>query len=243
MNSKSTNPILRNLAKQSPAYGEATVTYAGVAAKTALLLCVVIATALWQMSQYRAGGFELVQTLMWVGALGGFGVAMLTFFVQRLAPVTSFIYAALEGLLIGGLCAFLEVRNPGVAINAGLLTMGLFTAMLAAYAKGIVQVTQRYKALVGAAIFGIMIAYLFNLVLNLFGSGAPFLYGGGTVGVAINVFVIVIAVLTLAIDFDAIQRFAENGAPKKSEWMLAFGLLVTLVWLYIEVLRLLARRD
>lgn len=221
----------------------ASVTYAGVATKTALFLLITIGVALYPISIFGPETAGTVRTLMITGAIGGFAVALLTIFVQRLAPFTGFLYAALEGLFIGGLAAYLEYSQPGIAINAGMLTMGLFTAILVAYATGIVKVTPRFRMFIGAAIGGIIVAYLLNLMLSMFGTSLPFLHGGGMVGLGINVVIIVIAVLSLAVDFDNVQRLVDQGAEKKYEWILAFGLLVSLVWLYIEVLRLLSRRE
>ena len=238
---RSSNPVLSRVPE--PAIDAPAVTYAGVSGKTGLLLILTIATALATMSRFGPETYSLMQGLMWGGMIGGLVIALVTVFKPGLAPFTAPLYAIAEGLFIGALSAFFELSNPGIAINAGLLTMGLFTTILVAYGTGIVRVTQRFRTFIIAAIGGIMLAYVMNIVLNFFGTELPFLHGGGPVGLGIQVFIVVIAVLSLALDFDNVQRMVDGGADKRYEWYLAFGLLVSLVWLYIEVLRLLARRD
>ena len=238
---RSSNPVLSRVPE--PAIDAPAVSYGGVSAKTGMLLVLTIATALATMSRYGPETYSLMQGLMWGGMIGGLVIALVTVFKPGIAPITAPLYAIAEGLFIGALSAFFEVQNPGIAINAGLLTMGLFTTILVAYGTGIVRVTQRFRMFIIAAIGGIMLAYVMNIVLSFFGTSLPFLHSGGPVGLAIQVFIVVIAVLSLALDFDNVQRMVDGGADKRFEWYLAFGLLVSLVWLYIEVLRLLARRD
>ena len=244
MNRKSNNPVLTRVPEGMALAGEAAVSYVGVSIKTLILLGVAVLTAMWPCSLMASTeGVALAQKLMIGGLIGGLVFGFATIFKPRWAPVSSFAYAACEGLFLGGITAIFEASNPGIAVNAGLLTMGLFTAMLVAYGAGVVRVTQRFRMFMIGAIGAIMFAYLINIIMGMFGTQLPFLHDAGMVGLGINVFIIVIAVLSLALDFDLIERMVNNHAPKRYEWYLGFGLMVSLVWIYIEVLRLLGRRD
>lgn len=244
MNRKSNNPVLTRVPDGMAVAGEASVSYVGVSLKTLLFLSVAVLTAIWPWSLLGSPeGAALAQKLMIGGLIGGLAFGFATIFKPNWAPVTGFAYAACEGLFLGAITAMFEASNPGIAVNAGLLTMGLFTAMLVAYASGVVRVTQRFRMFMIAAIGGIMFAYMINIIMSFFGTQLPFLHDAGMVGLGINVFIIVIAVLSLALDFDLIERMVNSHAPKRYEWYLGFGLMVSLVWIYIEVLRLLSRRD
>jgi uncharacterized YccA/Bax inhibitor family protein len=243
MSRETRNPALRGIRFERALDGNA-ATMAGVSAKTFLLLGLAMLTALWPWT--LAGDPEaagLVSGLMMGGLIGGLVMAMLTIFVKRFAPVTAVLYALLEGLFLGGITAMYEASYPGIAVNAGLLTMGLFTSILVAYATGVVRVTGRFRAFIMTALVAIMFTYIADIVLGMFGASVPFLHASGMLGLGISVVIVVIATLSLALDFDFIQRLEDEGAPKKLEWYAAFSLMVGLVWLYLEVLRLLARRD
>ena len=242
MNRQTRNPALRGISFERAIDGNA-ATVVGVSIKTFVLLGLAMLTALWPWSLASdPASAELVNKLMMGGLIGGFVMAMVTIFVKRLAPVTSIIYALLEGLFLGGITAMYEASYPGIAINAGLLTMGLFTSILVAYATGVVRVTGRFRAFIMAALGAILLTYLADIVLGFFGNSVPFLHSSGMLGLGVSVVIVVVATLSLALDFDFIQRLEDEGAPKKLEWYAAFSLMVGLVWLYLEVLRLLARR-
>ncbi len=205
-----------------------------------LLLCVAI-TATWTWGiYYRTHNPAAVMPWVVGGAILGFICALVTIFKQDWAPVTAPIYALLEGLFIGGLSSLLEAQFPGIVIQAVGLTFGTCFALLLAYRSGLIRATERFKLGVVAATGGIMVVYLVSLLLGLFGVRVPYLYQSGPIGIGFSLFVVVIAALNLVLDFDFIEQGANQGAPKYMEWYGAFGLMVTLIWLYIEILRLLA---
>ena len=176
------------------------------------------------------------------GALAGFVVALVTVFRKTWAPVTAPIYAVLEGLFVGAISAIFEARFPGIVMQAVMLTMGTLGALLLAYKSGVIKATENFKLGVVAATGGIFLLYLVNIVLRMLGfDGFGFIHESGAMGIAFSAFVVVIAALNLVLDFDFIESGAESGAPKYMEWYGAFGLVVTLVWLYLEILRLLAK--
>ena len=178
---------------------------------------------------------------MLLGGLGGFVVALVTMFKKDAAPYTVPVYGALEGLLLGALSATYEARYPGIVMNAVGLTFGTLFALLMAYTSRLIAVTDNMRLGVAAATGGIMIMYLISMVMGFFGVQIPFIHSSGPVGIAFSLFVVGLAAFNLVMDFDFIERGAESSAPKYMEWYGAFGLVVTLIWLYIEMLRLLAK--
>ena len=177
-----------------------------------------------------------------LGALGGFVVAMVTIFKKTWAPVTAPIYALLEGLVLGGLSAMFEVRYPGIAMEAVGLTFGTLFVMLFLYKSGVIKVTQKFRMGVVAATGGIMVFYLLTWLLSMFHITAfTSVYGSGLIGIGFSLFVVAIAALNLVLDFDFVEQGVAYGAPKYMEWYAAFGIMVTLVWLYLEMLRLLSK--
>jgi uncharacterized YccA/Bax inhibitor family protein len=162
-------------------------------------------------------------------------------FKKTWAPVTAPIYALLEGLVLGGISAMFEVRYHGIAIQAVSLTFGTMFALLLAYRSGLIPVTQNFKLGIIAATGGIAIFYLAQIVLGFFGIHFTTINGSGPIGIAFSVFVVIVAALNLVLDFDFIESAAAAGAPKYMEWYGAFGLMVTLIWLYLEILRLLSK--
>jgi uncharacterized YccA/Bax inhibitor family protein len=182
-----------------------------------------------------------VQGLMLGGMIGGLVVALITIFKKTAAPVTTPLYGALEGLLLGGLSATFEARYPGIVIQAVALTFGTLFALLAAYKSKMIAVTENFRLGLTAATGAICLVYLVGLVLSFFGIRIPLIHESGPVGILFSLFVVGVAAFNLVLDFDFIERGAESGAPKYMEWYAAFGLIVTLVWLYLEILRLLAK--
>ena len=219
--------------------GEDAMTIQGTVNKTGLSLFILMVTAMWTWTRhvqgYPLGG------LMLLGGLGGFVVAMVTIFKQNAAPYTTPVYGALEGLLLGGLSATYEARYPGIVMNAVALTFGTLFALLAAYKSRLIAVTDNMRLGVAAATGGLMLVYLIGFVMSFFGVRIPYIHESGPVGIAFSVFVVGLASFNLVMDFDFIERGADAGAPKHMEWYGAFGLVVTLVWLYLEMLRLLAK--
>jgi len=221
------------------AAGSEPMTIEGTVNRTAFLLVLLVATATWTWSQTAAG--VPVGGYLLGGILGGFVAALITIFKPTWAPVTAPIYALLEGLALGAISAYFQARFPGIVIQAVALTFGVLFALLVAYRSGLIPVTQNFRLGVVAATGGIAIFYLVAIGLSFFGIRIPFLHEGSWLGIAFSAFVVVIAALNLVLDFDFIEKGAEQGAPKVMEWYAAFGLIVTLVWLYLEILRLLSK--
>lgn len=206
-----------------------------------LLLCVVLTSAFTWTTFLKSGNPEAVAPWMWVGVFGGLIAAIVTAFKKEWAPITAPIYALLQGFFIGGISSIFEVAYPGIVIQAAGCTFGTLAAMLVAYRSGWVEVNDRFRLGIMAATGGIAIAYLVTMVLGYFGIQIPFIYGNGMLGIGFSLFVVAIAALNLVLDFDFIERGAKAGVPKYMEWYGAFALMVTLVWLYIEILRLLSK--
>lgn len=216
------------------------MTLSGTVNKSFALILLVLAGAgvtWWQFFQ----GSELIMMFMIGGGIGGFIMAMVTIFNKKGSRITAPIYAILEGLFLGGLSAYLENMFPGIVIQAVALTLGVFIGLLLAYKSGWIKATENFKLGVVAATGGIALVYLISFIGSFFGAGIPFIHSSGTFGILFSVFVVVIAALNLVLDFDFIESGVERGAPKYMEWYASFGLLLTLVWLYVEILRLLSK--
>jgi uncharacterized YccA/Bax inhibitor family protein len=236
---RSGNPALRaDTFRGVRALGEGAMTLEGSANKTGISLAILIAAAALQWNGVFGEAMPLV---MLVGFVGGFVLALATVFKMAWAPVTTPLYAALEGLALGGISLVFEARYPGIVINAVGLTFGTLAALLLAYRAGLVRATEKFRLGVFAATGGIALLYLVSMVMGFFGASIPFIHGSGPIGIGFSLVVVVVAALNLVLDFDFIERGAAAGAPKYMEWYAAFGLLVTLVWLYLEMLRLLAK--
>ena len=177
---------------------------------------------------------------MWGGAIGGLVVVLITSFKLHLAPITAPIYAALEGLFVGSVSAIFAAAFDGIIFQAVTLTLALLFMMLFIYKTGIIKVTDKFKTGVVMATGAVFVVYLLNMVLSLFGVNMPFLHEGGMIGIGISLVIIGIACLNLLLDFDNFEKGERAGAPEFMEWFSAMGLLITLVWLYMEILRLLA---
>ena len=212
----------------------------GTIDKSFLLLVVLMVSALWPWSQMAAGNASAVSGMMTVGFLGGFVLAIIISFKANLAPYLSIPYAALEGLALGGISAVLEQRYRGIAIEAVGLTFGVLAALLIAYRAHIIRVTDRFRAIVVGATFGILLLYLATMVLGWFHVSLGALFAPTPLGIGISLVIVGVAALNVVLAFDLIERGVAGGAPKYMEWYCAFSLMVTLVWLYIELLRLLS---
>ena len=218
------------------------MTLNGTVNKTGILLVCAIATAAWTWHGFLLSRDAADVTLpMMVGVFGGFIVAMITIFKKEWSPVTAPIYALLEGLFLGGVSALMDLRYPGIAMQAVGLTFGTLFVMLMAYRSGLIPVTAKLRMGIIAATGGIALLYFVEIILGFFGIQFVSINGGGFIGIAFSLFVVAIAALNLLLDFDFIERGVEAGAPKYMEWYGAFGLIVTLVWLYLEILRLLSK--
>jgi uncharacterized YccA/Bax inhibitor family protein len=218
------------------------MTLNGTVNKTGVLLVCTVATAAWTWYRFMVSqDVASVSGLLLLGALGGFIFALVTIFKKEWAPVTAPLYALLEGLVLGGISAFTNIRYPGIAIQAVGLTFGTLFVLLFLYSSRIIKVTQKFRMGVVAATGGIMVFYLVQMVLGFFGIRFMALNGSGALGIGISLFVCAIAALNLVLDFDFIERGVNYGAPKYMEWYGAFGIMVTLIWLYLEILRLLTK--
>lgn len=218
------------------------MTVQGTVIKSALLLFLVVLGSAWTWSMFLKSGNPAVLS-PWIlgGALGGLALALATTFKPIWAPVTAPLYAAVEGLFVGGISALLEQTFPGIVIQAATLTFGTLAAMLLLYQARIIQVTDTFRMVVATATGGIFVAYLITWGLSFFNIQVPFIFGNGIGGIVFSLFVIGIAALNFVLDFDLIQKGARQGAPKYMEWYGAFALMVTMIWLYIEFLRLLSK--
>ncbi len=219
--------------------GMEAMTVGGTVNKTALSLLILLITAsfTWNMglADGRVGGWIMI------GMIGGLIAALATVFKKTWAPVTAPLYAGLQGLALGGISALFETRYPGIVSQAVFLTFGTLAGLLIAYRSGWIKATENFKLGVVAATGGIFFVYLISFVLGFFGVSVPLIHSSGTFGILFSLFVVVVAALNLVLDFDFIEEGAERGAPKYMEWYAAFGLMVTLIWLYLEILRLLAK--
>ena len=205
-----------------------------------VILVFVVAVLSWQKA-YDAVDPAALYPWMIGSAIIGFITAMITVFKKTAAPITAPIYAAVEGVFVGIISAFYEMSFPGLVFQAILLTFGTLFSLLIAYRTGLIKATENFKLGVFAATGGIALIYLATILLGVFGVSIPYIHGSGTIGILFSLFVVVVAALNLVLDFDFIENGAKRGAPKYMEWYAAFGLLVTLIWLYIEILRLLSK--
>lgn len=241
---KTSNPTLNGRVFQSGrevVFGE-TMTVNGVINKTGFLLLLVTLGAIWPWTlAFENPGNPLVSVLMIVGLIGGLVMALATVFKKEWAPVTAPAYALLEGLALGGISAIFEQRYPGIALQAVALTFAVLGVMLFAYRTGIVKVTEKFKLGVVAATGAIFIVYLAGFVLSFFGIQMGFLYGNSLLSIGVSGVIVVVAALNLVLDFDLIETGVRQGAPRFMEWYAGFALMVTLVWLYLEMLRLLSK--
>lgn len=241
---RTSNPALgENTFKEfSHAVGQEAMTISGTVNKTAILLFLVIAAAIWPWTIYfNKGNPAGITPYILIGALGGLIFAMITIFKKEWAPVTAPVYAILEGLLLGAISAVFESKFQGIVLQAVGLTFGTLFCLLLAYSSGLIKATENFKLGVIAATGGIFVIYLVTMILGFFKIQVPYIHDSGPWGIAFSLFVVIIAALNLVLDFDFIEKGAAMRAPKYMEWYGAFGLMVTLIWLYLEILRLLAK--
>ncbi len=234
---RSGNPALSaKTFKNAVSTSDEKMTIEGTVNKTAMSLLLLMAAASYTWSNPSPG-------LMIFGMIGGFILAIVTIFKKPWAPYTVSGYALLKGLALGGISRFFEMQYPGIVSQAVFLTFGILAALLLAYKSGLIKPTENFKLGVVAATGGIAFMYLISFIMSIFGSGLSIMNTANTslFSIGFSVFVVIIASLNLVLDFDFIEEGAEMGAPKYMEWYGAFGLLVTLIWLYLEILRLLAK--
>lgn len=235
---RTANPALNAKTFDVANEGAGVMTIQGTVSRTAMLLALLFAATLltWKPTNPQdSTGWILI------GGIAGFVVALITIFNKKASPITAPIYAVCQGVMLGGISSLFENRFPGIVMQAVLLTFGTLGALLLAYTSRLIKATENFKLGVVAATGGIALFYLISMILGFFGVQIPMIYGSGPVGIIFSVIVVVVAALNLVLDFDFIEQGAEQGAPKYMEWYAAFGLIVTLVWLYMEILRLLSK--
>ena len=219
------------------------MTIGGTANKTLFLLLLACGSACFTWSRVIAAGGDPGPMLGWAfgGAIVGLVTAFAICFKHTWAPFLAPVYALAEGLFLGGISASFEAQYPGIVFQAVACTFGTLFALLLAYQSRLIRATENFKLGIVAATGGICVVYLVSIVGNLIGWPVPYLHAAGPIGIGFSLFVVVIAALNLVLDFDFIEQAAERGAPKYLEWYGAFALMVTIVWLYMEILRLLAK--
>ncbi len=244
---RSSNPALNNSAFLDSASGvvvssDGAMTLNGTVNKTAFLLVLVLVGAMYSWSQFSGpASINAMWPMVLVGSLGGLVLALVTAFKPQWSMYTSPVYAVLEGLFVGALSAIFELRWPGIVMQAVGLTFGTMGALLLAYRSGLIRATEKFRLGVFAATGGIALFYLASMVGGLFGHSFSVITSSTPLGIGLSVVVVIVAALNLILDFDMIERGVAARAPKYMEWYGAFGLVVTLVWLYLEFLRLLSK--
>ena len=229
----SSNPAFSQFQKINASAIEGKMTLDGAVNKTAILLSLCFAGAFF--------GWNLPGLIM-PAAIIGFVLAFITIFRSPAkAKVTAIPYAFVEGLMLGGITGYAESMFPGIAINAVGLTFAIVAAMLFFYKSGIIKPTENFKLMIWSGIVGVFSLYLINFIMMFFGNSIGFIHSNGTFGILFSLFVVGLASMTLVLDFDFIEEAADKGLPKYMEWYSAFSLMVTLIWLYMEVLRLLMK--
>jgi len=231
------NPALnKNTFKGLADTNDQLMTIDGTINKTSIALIILLFSAYYTFSTSNTN-------FIMVGFIGGLITALVTIFKKEWSPITVPIYAILEGLALGGISAIYEHMYTGIAQQAIFLTMGIFGSLLFAYKTKIIKPTENFKLGIFAATAGIGVVYLISFIMRLFGSGLSIMNieNASMMSIGFSLFVVIIASLNLVLDFDFIEEASEAGVPKYMEWYAAFGLLVTLIWLYLEILRLLAK--
>lgn len=245
---RTNNPVLRDKVFQNLPATAAPMTLNGTIARAGLLLVLMLITGAWTWHRFMlavaAGGIpagvQTMQPFLWGGLIVGLVFALASAFKPTWSPVTAPLYALAEGTFLGAISALFEVQYHGIVLQAVMASIGVLVVMLFLYRSGVIKVTQKFRMGVLAATGGILLLYLVSWGLSAFTSvNTSVLFGGGTLSIVISVVVVCIAALNLVLDFDLIERATSAGAPRYMEWYCAFGLMVTLVWLYLELLRLL----
>ncbi len=247
--SKTSNPVFKERVFDKGYVSSAeTMTVNGTVNKTALMLLLLVAAAVYTWNKYfdaavtnPEAALSAVGPWLLVGGIGGFITVLVTVFRPQSSGISAPIYAVFEGLLLGGISAIFESMYHGIVMRAVALTLAVFAAMLFLYKSRIIKVTKKFMLGVFAATAGIALVYLVSFIAGFFGAQFGFLYGNSNFSIGFSLVVVAVAALNLVLDFAFIERASESGAPKYMEWYGAFGLMVTLVWLYLEILRLLSK--
>jgi uncharacterized YccA/Bax inhibitor family protein len=242
----------KRMVKGSPALNENTfrslaapagnvMTANGAMVKTIALLILTIVTAAIAWNMAATGSITNIKPILIGTGIGGLIIAVLTVFKPHLSPLTGPLYAVVKGAFVGLISMMFENFYNGIVMQAISLTLGIAILMAALYIMRIIRPTAKFKSIVISATGGIFLLYIATFLLGLFGIDIPYIHGSGLIGIGFSLFVVVIASLNLIIDFEMIEVGAQQSAPKYMEWYCGFSILVTIIWLYIEVLRLLAK--
>ena len=243
---RATNPVLSRLAEAAretlttSVRGDA-MTRAGTAGKSLILLALCAFSATFTWLQVAAGNTAIMMPALLVGGLGGFVMAMIVSFKPNTAPVVAPIYAVLEGLILGAISALFNIKYPGLPQQAVLLTFAVALGVFTLYRMNILKATEGFRRMVVGATIGIAVFYLVNIVLSMFNVNLGYTMSNSPIAIGIHLVIAGVAAMNLVLNFDDIDTAVRMGAPKRLEWYGAFGLMVTLVWLYLELLRLLSR--
>ena len=241
---KSGNPALRanTFTSFEGVAAEDAMTLQGTVNKTGIMLLALFLPAMYTWNLFSStGDFSVIAPYFYVGLIGGLIVGLVIGFKKHLAPALAVVYAALEGLALGGLSAVFEGTYPGIVIQALMLTFSIFAVLLAVYKMEIIKPTENFKLIVASGTAGLAFYYVLSLGLSFFGIQAPLIHENTTMGIIFSLVAVALASMNLVVDFDFIEQGVVLKAPKYMEWYGAFGLMVTVIWLYIELLRLLAK--
>ena len=240
---RTSNPTFRNavFTRARPVAGEGVMTLGGTVAKTFVLFAVTIGSTLYTWQQVAASDGRALGALLLGGALGGFATAMVLVFNPRLAPWLAPLYAVLEGLALGAISAVYDARYHGLPAEAVMLTFAAAIGMLVLYRLGVIRATARFRAVLLTATFGLALYYLVDIVLGFFGTGMPLVRSATPLGIGFSVLACGLASLFFILDFDMVEEGIRGGAPKHLEWYGGFSILMTAVWLYLEIIRLLGK--
>ncbi|MEN6456753.1 MAG: Bax inhibitor-1/YccA family protein [Prolixibacteraceae bacterium] len=248
---QSSNPVFSNSVFdriQTGTQGDR-MTINGTVNKTGLMLLILTFAAIFTWRKFFGAydyttpqeAFSAVSTWLLIGGIGGFITALVATFSPRRSAIAAPVYAVFEGLFLGGVSALFESMYPGLVMRAVALTFGVFFVMLLLYRSGKIRATGKFRMIVLAATGGIALVYLVSFIAGLFGANLTFLHDSSPLSIGISLVIVAVAALNLILDFDFIERGAAAGAPVYMEWYGAFGLMVTLIWLYLELLRLLSK--
>jgi len=222
-----------------PDAGEERMSIGGTAAATGMMLVVLAISGAWGWSISSPTG-----ALPWwsfAALMAAFVLAIVTVFNPKIAVVSTPLYTAAQGVFLGAMSKAYENQWGGIVLTAVLATIAVFVVMLVLFVTRTITVTNKLRSIIIGATLGIAVFYFASILLALFGVQIPFVWDGGIGGILFSVFVVGIAALNLLLDFDMIERGVAMGAPKYMNWYGAFGLMITIIWLYMEILRLLGK--
>ncbi len=242
---RSSNPVLGKDIFNTQSMTAERMSFAGVFNKGMILFALMMMTFIYTwnatLGVLESGMMNQMSAWPMIGGIGGFIFAIITAFKPQWSPVTAPIYALLEGLLLGSISAMYEYQFKGLVFNAVTMTFAAFITLFFLYRWGLIRATGTFRKIIITATISIAVVYLVGFIMSFFGAQIPLIHGNGPVGIGFSLVVVCIAAFNLILDFDFVERGVQSGAPKYMEWYSAFGLMVTLVWLYIEMLRLLSK--